>query len=51
MAAAAQAAPENKDPEDMAIEQDKNDAPDIDNLIRTTAISQQLATISLIATQ
>jgi hypothetical protein len=51
VAAAAPAAPEHEDPEHMAIERDENDAPDIDNLIRTTAISQQLATISLIATQ
>jgi hypothetical protein len=50
-AGAAPAAPEYEDPEDMAIERDGNDTPDIDNLIRTTAISQQLATISLIAAQ
>jgi hypothetical protein len=46
---AAPAAPESEDPEDLAIGQDE--APDINGLIRTTAISQQLATISLIAAQ
>jgi hypothetical protein len=48
-AAAAPVAPDNEDPQDLAMEQDE--VPDINNLIRTTAISQQLATISLIAAQ
>jgi hypothetical protein len=48
-AAAAPVAPDNEVPEDLAIEQ--NEVPDINNLIRTTAISQQQATISLIAAQ
>jgi hypothetical protein len=39
----------NGDPEDLAVEQDE--APDINNLIRNTAIAQQLATISLVAAQ
>jgi hypothetical protein len=47
--AAAAAAPENEDPEELATEQDE--APDINNLIRNTAIAQQLATISLVAAQ
>jgi hypothetical protein len=37
----------DEDPEDLAIERDE--APNINNLIRTTAIAQQQATISLIA--
>jgi hypothetical protein len=47
--AAATAALANKDPEDLAVEQDVG--PDVNNLIRNTAITQQLATISLIAMQ
>jgi hypothetical protein len=43
------AAHENEDPENLAIGNDQ--APDINNLIRTTAIAQQLATISLVAAQ
>jgi hypothetical protein len=43
------AAHENEDPENLAIGHDE--APDIGNLIRTTAIAQQLATISLVAAQ
>jgi hypothetical protein len=43
------AAHENENPEDLAIGHDK--APNIENLIRTTAIAQQLATISLVAAQ
>jgi hypothetical protein len=39
----------DEDPGNLAIEQDE--APDINNLIRTTAIAQQQATISLIAAQ
>jgi hypothetical protein len=39
----------DEDPKNLAIEQDE--APDINNLIRTTAIAQQQATISLIAAQ
>jgi hypothetical protein len=41
--------PPAEDPEDLAIGHDE--APDIDNLIRTTAITQQQATISLVAAQ
>jgi hypothetical protein len=47
--AAAAAAPENENPEDLALEQDEG--PDVNNLIRNTAIAQQLATISLVAAQ
>jgi hypothetical protein len=47
--AAAPAAPENENPEGLAVEQDEE--PDINNLIRNTAIVQQLATISVVAVQ
>jgi hypothetical protein len=47
--AAAPAAPENENPEDLAVERDEE--PDVNNLIRNTAIAQQLATISLVAAQ
>jgi hypothetical protein len=47
--AAAPSAPENEDPEDLAVERDKE--PDDNNQIRNTAIAQHLATINLVATQ
>jgi hypothetical protein len=42
---------ENEDPENRAMEEDENEAPDVNNMIHTAAVAQQLATISLVAAQ
>jgi hypothetical protein len=42
---------ENEDPENRAMEEDENEAPNANNMIHTSAVAQQLATISLVAAQ